>query len=199
MIAFLRRLGQDRQGVTIIEFAIIAPALMVLLLGLFDLGYNMYTNEMLQGAIQRAARGSTIEGADKKEAALDAIVTSEVRSVAANATLTFNRKSYASFARVGRPEDYTDTNGNNLCDNGEPFEDANGNGAWDLDPGAKGFGGARDAVIYTVTVKYPRLIPIGAFLPGQNKDFTLKSTTVLRNQPYGAPGGPKAPSLGVCS
>lgn len=198
MIAFLRRLGRDQQGVTIIEFALIAPALMVLLLGLFDLGYNMYTNEMLQGAIQRAARGSTIEGADKKEATLDAIVTSEVHSVAANATLTFDRKSYASFARVGRPEDYTDGNANGVCDNGEPFEDANGNGKWDLDPGAKGFGGARDAVLYTVTVKYPRLVPIGAFLPGQNKDFTLKSTTVLRNQPYGAQGGSKAPGMGNC-
>lgn len=199
MIAFLRRLGQDRQGVTIVEFALVAPALMVLLLGIFDLGYNVYTNEMLQGAIQRAARGSTIEGAEAKEAALDAIVTGEVHTVAANAVLTFNRKSYASFSRVARPEDYSDGNGNNVCDNGEPFEDANGNGNWDTDPGAAGFGGARDAVLYTVTVKYPRLVPIAAWLPGQNKDFTLKSTTVLRNQPYGVQGTAKVPPIRNCA
>ncbi|MFC0589202.1 TadE/TadG family type IV pilus assembly protein [Novosphingobium aquiterrae] len=198
MITFLRRLGQDRQGVTIVEFALVAPALMVLLLGIFDLGYNVYTNEMLQGAIQRAARGSTIEGAEAKQASFDAIVTGEVHTVAANAVLTFDRKSYASFSRVARPEDYSDGNANSICDNGEPFEDANGNGKWDIDPGAAGFGGARDAVLYTVTVKYPRLVPIAAWLPGQNKDFTLKSTTVLRNQPYGVQGAPKAPPVGNC-
>lgn len=198
MIAALRRLSRDESGVTIVEFALIAPALMVLLLGIFDLGYNMYTNEMLQGAIQRAARGSTVEGADAKKASLDAIVTTEVHTVAANAKLTFDRKSYASFSRVGRPEDYTDTNTNNTCDNGEPYEDANGNGSWDVDPGAAGFGGARDAVLYTVTVTYPRLVPIAAFVPGMNKNFTLKSSTVLRNQPYGAQSGTKAPTVKNC-
>lgn len=193
-----RDLIADSGGVTIVEFALIAPALMVLLLGVFDLGYNVYTNEMLQGAIQRAARGSTIQGAEGNQAYLDGIVTKEVHSVAANATLTFERKSYASFSRVGRPEDYTDSNADNICDNGEPYEDANGNGKWDLDPGASGFGGARDAVLYTVTVKYPRLVPINAFLPGLNKDFTLKATTVLRNQPYGAQGPASAPPVLNC-
>ncbi|WP_296676014.1 TadE/TadG family type IV pilus assembly protein [Novosphingobium sp.] len=192
MITRLRALHGDQEGVTIVEFALIAPALMVLLLGIFDLGYNMYTNQMVQGAIQRAARASTIEGAASNKAGLDGIVTNEVHAVAGNAVLTFERKSYASFSRVGRPEDYTDANANSVCDNGEPFEDANGNGLWDTDPGSAGFGGARDAVLYTVTVKYPRLVPIGAFLPGQNKDFTLKSSTVLRNQPYGAQGSSAA-------
>lgn len=199
MIALLRRLKTDTAGVTAVEFGLISPALMVLLLGVFDLGYNMYTNEMLHGAIQRAARASTIEGAEAKQAAIDAIVTGEVKAVAANATLTFDRKSYASFTRVGRPEDYTDTNANNTCDNGEPYEDANANGVWDLDPGTAGFGAARDAVLYTVTVKYPRLVPIAAWLPGQNKEFTLKTSTVLRNQPYGASGSVAAPAVKNCA
>lgn len=199
MIAALRRLRDDESGVSALEFALISPALMVLLLGIFDLGYNMYTTEMLHGAIQRAARNSTIEGAGTKQAAIDAIVTGEVRAVAANATVTFERKSYASFKRVGRPEDFTDGNANGTCDNGEPYEDANGNGLWDVDPGTAGFGGARDAVLYTVTVKYPRLVSIAAWLPGMNKDFTVKTSTVLRNQPYGASGSAAAPAVKNCA
>lgn len=196
--AFLRRLRSDQRGATLVEFALILPALLVLVLGIFDLGYNVYTNEMLLGAIQRGARASTLEGAAANRAGIDDQVTAEVHTVAPNATLTFGRKSYASFSSVGRPEDFTDSNTNAVCDNGEPFEDANGNGTWDKDPGNTGFGGARDAVLYTVTVTYPRLVPVAAFIPGQNTDFTLKSSTVLRNQPYGVQTGNAAPPIANC-
>jgi len=59
-------------------------------------------------------------------------------------------------------------------------------------------GGARDAVVYTVTVNYPRLFPVFAFIPGQSEDFTLKSTTVLRNQPYGQSQN-AVPAMGNCT
>ena len=52
-------LVRDAEGATIVEFALILPVLMVTLMGLFDLPYNMYTSQMLQGAIQNAARSST--------------------------------------------------------------------------------------------------------------------------------------------
>ena len=53
MTTALKRLGQDQTGATIVEFALITPALMVVLMGLFDLAYNMYTNEMLNGEVIR--------------------------------------------------------------------------------------------------------------------------------------------------
>ena len=178
-------LFRDERGVTIVEFALISPVLMLMLMGLLDLAFNMYTTEMLQGAIQTAARNSTIEGASGKYAALDATVTTAVRAVAPSATLTFDRRAYSSFTEAGRPEDFTDVDNDGTCNNGEPFEDANGNGSWDLDRGKAGFGGARDAVLYTVTVNYQRPFPVAGFIPGQTKDFTLSAVTVLRNQPYG--------------
>lgn len=199
MKLWLHDLARNRDGVTIVEFALIAPALMVLVLGVFDMGYNVYTNNIVNGAIQRAARGSTVEGAAGNQAKLDAIVTSEVRSVTPNATLTFERKAYASFSDVGRPEDFTDRDNDGVCNNGEPYEDSNRNGRWDTDPGSAGFGGARDAVLYTVTVTYPRLVPIDAFIPGQNRNFTLKSRSVLRNQPYGAQNSTTAPPVLNCT
>ena len=121
-----------------------------------------------------------------------------VRALAPNATLTFNRKSYAGFNEVGRPEDYTDVNNNGTCDANEPFEDANGNGTWDLDPGQVGFGGARDAVLYRVDVSYPRLFPIYGFIPGQTDTYSMSVSTVLRNQPFGQQNA-IAPSTGNCA
>jgi Flp pilus assembly pilin Flp len=186
VIRRLQALRSDRQGATVVEFALVAPVLLVLMLGLFDLAYNMYTAQMLQGAIQDAARDSTIEGASSRDDAIDAHVTRAVKAVAPGSTLTFARKAYRDFTGVGRPEEFDDVNANDTCDNGEPYEDANFNGSWDLDPGADGFGGARDAVLYSVGVSYKRVFPIYALIPGQTSEQSLVATTVLRNQPYGA-------------
>ena len=195
----LSDLRRDQVGATIVEFALIAPVLMLMLMGLFDLSFNMYTTQMLQGAIENAARNSSLEGAAGNEAKLDAKVSTAVRAVAPAAALTFTRKSYSSFTKAGRPEDFTDVDANGTCNKGEPFEDANGNGKWDADGGKTGFGGARDAVLYTVTVKYTRPFPIAAFIPGQSKTFTLSAATVLRNQPYGQQAASAAPATGNCT
>lgn len=189
---------RDEGGATAVEFALIAPALLTMLFGLFDLGHNMYTAQMLQGAIQKAARDSTIESAATSSAQLDSMVTKAVRAIAPGAALTFTRKSYSNFTSVARPEDYSDLNSSGICDNGEAFEDANGNGRWDKDMGRDGFGGARDAVLYTVSVTYDRLFPIAAFIPGQTRTITLATATVLRNQPYGQQGQ-MLPKSGNCA
>lgn len=186
MRRFLHRLAADCRGATIVEFALVTPALLLTLMGLFDMAHNMYTAQMLNGAIQQAARNSTIEGAVGREAALDAIVTRSVRTVSPNATIRFGRTAYRDFTSVGRPEDWTDVDNDGSCNNGEPFEDANGNGTWDREPGSSGFGGARDAVLYTVTIDYPRLFPIARLIPGQSEQMQMRSATVLRNQPFGA-------------
>ena len=199
MIWRLSALLRDRCGVIAVEFALVAPVLMLMLMGLFDLSYNMYTTQMLQGAIENAARNSSIEGAVGKEAQLDAMVTTAVRAVAPPATLTFTRRAYSSFTKAGRPEDFTDVDSDGVCSKGEPFEDANGNGKWDTDGGKTGFGGARDAVLYTVVVKYQRAFPIAGLIPGQSKTFTLSAATVLRNQPYGQQAAKVAPATGNCT
>lgn len=184
----MMRLLNDDSGVTVVEFALIAPVLLISLLGILDLSQSLYTASMLEGVIQKTARDSTIEGASQQQAALDQRVTDAVQRVALGSTLTFSRRSYTSYINVAKPEDFTDVDGNGACDNGDPYEDANGNGAFDLDRGVNGFGGARDSVAYTVTVNYPRLFPVAPFIGGANTS-TLTETTVLRNQPYAMNAG----------
>jgi Flp pilus assembly protein TadG len=179
------RLAADTAGVSAVEFALIAPVLLMMVMGIFDLGHNMYTTSMLQGAIQQAARNSTIEGAASSSAALDNLVTTAVRAISPHSTMQFSRAAYTNFSDVGQSEDFVDGDNDDVCNNGEPYEDSNGNGQWDADQGTAGQGGARDAVLYTVTVSYPRLFPIARLIPGQTDTFTMQSQTVLRNQPYG--------------
>jgi len=178
------RLRDDARGVTIVEFALIAPALLTILLGVFDIGFNMYVTSVLDGATQKAGRDSTIEGAETQGLAIDDAVRDAVHRVIPSATLSFDRRSYRDYSDVHQPEDFSDVDGDGQCDNGEPFEDVNGNDTWDSDRGVDGMGGARDAVLYTVDVSYPRVFPLMRLL-GFPPIVTNQTQTVLRNQPYG--------------
>ena len=195
MRTFARLLRRDRRGAAIVEFALCAPVLIMILLGLFDVAYNMYASTVLHGAVQKAGRDSSIQGS--VAGTLDQRVTSSVRDVMPNAQMEFERKAYEEFSDVSRAEDFNDLNDDGVCNDNEPFEDANGNGTWDADRAVLGQGGARDAVLYSVTMTYPRSFPIAAYVPGLDPDFTVTATTVLRNQPYENIGG--APATGNCA
>jgi len=179
----LRSLAGDTRAATVVEFALIAPALLMSLLGLFEFSHNIYTRTMLEGAIQKAARDSSIEGIAGRAATIDANVERAVKLVAPSAVVSFARKAYTNYSDVGRPEEFTDSNSDGNCNSNEPFVDVNGNGTWDQDRGRAGAGSARDAVLYEVTVSYTSYFPIGQFI-GLDPHNTSKTRTVLRNQPY---------------
>lgn len=176
-----QRFRDDQAGVTVIEFAMIAPAMILVLLGVFEAGFNMYVNSVLQGAVERAGRDSSLETADRSN--IDQIVSNQVRTVIPSATIGFERMSYENFSDVWRPEEYNDLNSDGQCNDGEPFEDANYNGVWDNDRGAAGGGGASDAVVYTVTVSYDRMFPLANMI-GLSDQHIMEANTVLRNQPF---------------
>jgi Flp pilus assembly protein TadG len=189
------RLAGDESGVTAVEFAIVAPVMLLMLMGFFDLAHTEYTRSVLQGAMQMAARNSTLESGLTSQAAIDAYVENQVKSlVGPGATYTVNRLSYTDFSHVGKAEPYTDTNGNGQYDKGECFEDDNGNGQWDSDMGKGGQGGADDAVLYTMTVSYNRLFPMARMLGWPAKQ-TISAATVLRNQPYSAQNTSTPPTI----
>lgn len=173
---------RDSRGASAVEFALIAPVMLMTLYGMFDIGHAQYTRSMLEGAIEKASRAATIEGA--KTSTIDARVTAAIRQIAPNATLTFKRTALADFSDLGIPEDFDDINKDGTCNDGEPFEDANGNNAYDTDRGKVGNGAARDVVLYQVDVSYKRILPIGRLI-GQSDIMKMNAATVLRNQPFG--------------
>lgn len=176
-------LARNEDGVTAIEFAMVAPVLVLTLMGLFDLSYNIYADTMIEGAVNNAARNSTIEHYANNPDALDASVERAVHRVAPSATLTFNRSAYVDYTDVGQAEEYTDTNGDGSCNDNEPFEDVNGNGVWDSDRSRDSSSGARDAVLYEVSATYDRMFPMASLI-GWEDTVRVTATTVLRNQPY---------------
>ena len=193
-----RGLLRDERGTTLVEFAIIAPTFMIMLMGAFDLGHSIYMRAVLNGALHEAARHSTLQSGPSAEATIDGAVEDIVQKVAASADLDFDRRSYYDFTDVKRPETINDTNANGLCDSGETFGDENGNDTWDSDVGAEGFGGARDIVLYTVTVTYDRLFPLYGLI-GMEQENTMEVSTVLRNQPFSEQAAEATPVTKPCA
>ena len=178
----LRRLRRDSSAVTIVEFAMVAPVMLLLLLGLFDLGYRAYASSVLQGALHDAARMATVGGYSMTQ--IDARAKTRLSNFATRSTVTTTTASYYDFSGVSQPEKIVgDTVPLNSYNPGDCFEDVNGNNAYDTDRGRSGTGNADDIVRYSVTINFPRVFPLGILL-GWSNTQTLTSNTVLRNQPY---------------
>jgi Flp pilus assembly protein TadG len=174
---------RDDSGVTVAEFALLAPVLCMTLMGLFDMSYNFYAETMIEGAVQNAARDSTIESFANNPAALDNAVRDAVQGVVPSAVVTIQRSAYTDYSDVGQAEEYTDTNGDGSCNNNEPFEDVNGNGIWDSDRSQTATSGARDAVVYEVSAVYDRAFPLPSLI-NLDPQVTVNARTLLRNQPF---------------
>lgn len=194
MRAFMKRLYGERRGATLIEFAIVSPVMLLIMMGLGDALYQEYAQSILSGAVQKAARDSGIEGGAANAATIDAKVIAMVSSLmktptnncatpALAGTWCSTRKSYNSFSEVGTPEPFIDTNKNGVRDPGECFTDENNNGTWDADPSTTGQGGASATTLYTVSITYPRIFPVAGLFKWPTTQ-TITSTTLLKNQPY---------------
>lgn len=164
------------------EFALILPALCMLLMAIFSLGYRSYAASVLQGSLQEAARMATVGGVS--QAQIDARVRYRLNHFANRATVTITTSSYFEFSNIAMPERITsDTTPTGTYNTGDCYEDVNGNGRFDLDRGRNGLGGADDIVRYQVSMTYPQIVPVGRFL-GWSDTETLTASTALRNQPF---------------
>jgi hypothetical protein len=136
--------------------------------------------------VQKAGRDMTLENAGSQQAANDARVRAQVLNILpVGAEVEFERLSHFDFTDIGEPEEVIEpaATANRRCDAGERYIDENDNGRWDADRGQDGNGGARDAVLFTAIVRYDRLFPMYELI-GMSDQVTLRSSTVLRNQPF---------------
>ena len=188
-----RGLARDTRGAALVEFAIVAPVMILLMMGLGDMLYTLYAKAVLNGAVQKAARDSGIQGGALLSGTLDGrvatmmgnLMATPINSCAANPTVPTwcsTRKSYSTFSQIA-PEPFTDVNADGIRQVGECYSDINGNRQWDADPGKTGQGGANDVTVYTMTITYPRLFPVAALF-GWSTNSIITATTTLKNQPY---------------
>jgi hypothetical protein len=184
------KVRRNERGVSVVEFALLAPVLCMLLLGILDLGQRMYLMSVLQGTLFRAARKASV--GDQTSAQIDTFVNNELKDFKKNATVTITKKSYSDFTGVKALEKITSDTapvgtynaGTSVASPGDCYEDTNSNWKRD-DKGQSGLGQSDEIVYYQVTIVYPRVVPLFKFLGFSNNE-TVTANTVLRNQPYSA-------------
>lgn len=190
----LRIFAADDRGVTIIEFAIVAPVLVLLLVGGFDLAHQSYVRSVLQGALNDAARRAAVEdpafvaAGDTLEERVAALIIGQVAPITPKAEIVIEQRNFYDFSGIGNPEKLmTDVNENGQYDesDGDCFADLDEDGEYDIDTGREGVGGANDVVFYEATLTMPRLVPLHGFL-GVAPEYNLRAETAIRNQPYEA-------------
>ncbi len=182
-----RRFLADREGATAVEFALVAPVFFLLIIGMIELSLLMMADAILQSAVGDAARtgitGSSPAGSSRTDA-IQAAIAGLTGGILDPDRIELDVLVYPSFDSIGKPEPFTDQNGNGTYDAGEPFTDTNGNGHWDADMGAAGLGGPGDIVLYRARYDWRLITPFirGLVLP--DGVVHLEATTAVRNEPF---------------
>ncbi|MDP1026436.1 pilus assembly protein [Sphingomonas sp. KR1UV-12] len=195
MIRWLTRLLDDRRGASIMEFGLVVTPLMVMLMGAVDMGYQTYVRTVALGAAEGASRRILLEDAD--EATIETDTRAQIRRVISSATVNVETGSFFRYNNIDTMERLTvdlngngqldgpvDTDGNGVPDKSDCWEDVDNNGVRNIvTVGQDGIGGADDIVKSTVTVTYPRLLPIWRLI-GISDTATVVASTMVRRQPY---------------
>jgi Flp pilus assembly protein TadG len=177
-----RRLSSDTRGATIVEFAIILPVMCALLMGGLELGYRVYLNAIVQGALLEASRRATV--GDRTGAQIDQIIKDRVAMLSNSLNVKeIKKENFYNFSNVGKPEKITyDTAPLGTYNSTDCYEDANNNNTYDTNLNT-GLGTADDIVRYQVKVEYPNILPVNKLL-GWGTKGEITAATVLRNQPF---------------
>ncbi|VWX54346.1 TadE/TadG family type IV pilus assembly protein [Novosphingobium sp. 9U] len=196
--AALQRWRGDRRGVAAIEFALIAPVVVLMVVGTIEISHMLTVQVSLDGAVAEAARVAAVrldQSEDTRDTTMRDYVTKRMSAfpIANGQSVSITTKVYRTFGS-SYPEGFTDTNGNGRYDGpfllfaGEPFDDRNKNGVRDLASQITGkLGGPGDVVAYTAEFPAALYFDYFSFIAGAD-GFTLKASTVVRNEPVKSSG-----------
>lgn len=190
MPSFIRRFRRDQRGATIVEFAIVLVPMCILLMGGLELGYRVYAQSIVSGALRDAARMASTGGYTGTQ--IDTYVTNKLHAFRSTADVMIDKRSYSDFTGVGEAEPLTSgsVGSGTYC-----YLDINGNGTWDEDQGKSGLGKAEDVIYYEVQFSYPTLFPFVINQLGLPKITKVAANTIVSNEPYAAVTPTTPPTL----
>ena len=180
------RLRRDPSGATVVEFAIIAPVLVLLIMGTVELGLMAGAQAILNDAVFVGSRtGKTGYKATGQTQAqtIQAGIKKAASALLDPAKITLTSTSYPDYSYL-KPEPFTDTNKNGKWDTGEAYTDLNSNGKYDNGVGTSGTGNSGEIVSYTATYSWKLFTPVLKRFVGTNGVVPLKSSVVVKNEPY---------------
>ncbi len=182
----MRRLVRAEGGATAVEFALILPVLLLFILGSIEMAIVLFIGSSIESAVLEASRyGATRpeEGVSRDQQVLR-IINARTYGLLDMDKVDLETLVYDDFDDIGKPEPFTDLNANLVHDDGEPYEDVNGNGQWDEDMGAAGLGEGGSVVVYRITYDWGIVTPMLERVLGRTVRHV--SSVAIRNEPFGA-------------
>ncbi len=158
------KLPGDIAGASALEFALVGPLLISLLIGIAEFGRVVTTEILLQGAARDASRygatGSVIPGQPPlseaaRETQIKNIIARETAGLVDMTKLGIAMTAYGDFSDIGNS------------------------------PGQKGAGGSDDVVLYTLTYDQPLITSLFAGLVKMGA-IHHQASVVVRNEPFDA-------------
>lgn len=158
-----RARDKARRGVTAIEFALIAPILMLFLMGIMEVSLMLLAQHLLENATFNASRLAKTGYVDTEKTQLETVTEELHRRLSGLAPLldvskvTMTSTSYGDLSAISQPEQ------------GEE----------------ESLGTPGQVVVYTVSYPWKMFTPlIGNLMGDENRIITLTSRIVVRNEPY---------------
>ena len=151
-----------KRGVAAIEFAMILPVFVLLMIGITEISMVMLCQHLLENATYNASRtsktGYIVEGKTQLETVMDVLLTrlSGLSPLVDPAKLSVSSVVYGNLTDIGQPEQ-----------------------------GVEGLGAASQVVVYTVSYPWQTFTPfVGKMIGDENGIINLTSRIVVRNEPY---------------
>lgn len=177
------RFARCRRGITAVEFAIIAPIVLLMIMGFVEFGIILFLQNVLETA---NTIGPRFEAAEAQNVSRASYIRSEVQRLSAG---------LMDPTRLNISANYFDAfpdNSGEPCINpptapcpgtpGVNFTDINGNRMWDSNMSAVGEGGMGALVVYTVTYPWQVFTPILWPVLGDGRgNYLITATSATRN------------------
>lgn len=160
------------RGSTSIEFAILGSSFLLLILGVFELGYMVFVQSVLDNASRDAARlirTGQVQASSNAQQAFQTQLCNEVSSIIGCAKIIYQAQTFGSWSAA------------QTTLNQPPKRDKNGNLV------SVGFTpGTADAIVAVqVTYNYPFFtLWVGGLLGGSLHSAFLSATVVFQNEPF---------------
>lgn len=162
LLSLRAKRSKGERGVTSIEFALIAPVFIMLLIGITEMSLVLLANHLLENATYNASRtgktGYVAEGQTQLETVTGVLLSrlSGLAPLLDPSRITITTTSYGSLSDIGQPDQGTE----------------------------ESLGTASEVVVYTITYPWQLFTPlIGNLIGDENREINLTSRIVVRNEP----------------
>jgi Flp pilus assembly protein TadG len=161
----LNRLGEG--GAAAVEMAVVGPIFLLMFLGIFELGYMVFVQSVLDGCARDAARlirTGQVAASANPLATFQNLLCTEMASIVGCSNLIYNVQPFATYGAVSLT----------------PPKDSNGKLLPTFNPG----GPVSNMLVEVIYIRPFFTQYVGQYLGGSSNSAMLTSTVIFHNEPF---------------